>query len=63
MEFYTLKEVAQYLRVHTRTILRWLEKGELQGYKLGIGKTSLWRISKTEVEQFLKRTVEKSDAK
>jgi len=55
MEFLTKEEVAKYLRVHPRTIERWLKSGELKGYKLGRGKTSLWRISKSELEKYLKK--------
>ncbi len=53
MEFLTREEVAKYFRVHPRTIERWLKSGELKGYKLGKGKTSLWRIPKGEVKRFL----------
>ena len=55
MEFLTLDEVAKELRVHKRTILRWLKSGALKGYKLGEGKTSLLRIPKTEVNKFLEK--------
>lgn len=55
MEFLTLEEVAKELRVHKRTILRWLKIGALKGYKLGDGKTSLLRIPKTEVNTFLEK--------
>lgn len=53
MVFLTLEEVAKEFRVHRRTIMRWLKSGELKGYKLGKGKTSLLRIPKTEVDRFL----------
>jgi excisionase family DNA binding protein len=55
MEFYTKDEVAKYLRVHPRTIERWLMSGSLKGYKLGKEKTSIWRIDKKEVEKFLEK--------
>jgi excisionase family DNA binding protein len=55
MELYTLEEVAKELRVNPRTIMRWLKNGQLKGYKLGGGKTSLLRISKTEVNKFLEK--------
>lgn len=55
MEFLTLEEVAKELRVHKRTILRWLKSGSLKGYKLGDGKTSLLRIPKTEINKFLEK--------
>ena len=53
MEFYTLNEVAKYLRVHPRSIERWLTDGRLKGYKLGNSRTSVWRIRKNEVERFI----------
>ena len=49
----TRDEVAKYFRVHARTVERWLRAGSLKGYKLGEGKTALWRISTKEVEAFL----------
>jgi excisionase family DNA binding protein len=53
MEFYTKQEVAKLLRVHERTVARWIDSGQLKGYKLGKGKTALLRIPKKEVEKFL----------
>jgi excisionase family DNA binding protein len=55
MEYYTRNEVAAHFRVHPRTVERWLKEGSLKGYKLGDGKTSLWRISKAEIKRFLER--------
>jgi excisionase family DNA binding protein len=55
MEFLTKEEVAKELRVHQRTVERWLKKGLLKGYKLGKGKTSLWRISRSEFKKFLNK--------
>ncbi len=54
MTFWTKEEVAKYLRVNSRTVERWLHSGYLEGYKLGDGRTALWRISDTEVKRFLK---------
>lgn len=53
MDFFTLEQAAQYFGVHKRTVLRWLEKGSLKGYKLGEGRTALLRIPKSEVKKFL----------
>lgn len=53
MEFLTRNEVAKHLRVHPRTVERWLKGGSLRGYKLGKGRTSLWRIPKGELKKFL----------
>ena len=55
MEFLTNDEVAKNLRVHPRTVDRWLKRGMLRGYKLGKGKTALWRISKSEFKIFLEK--------
>ena len=55
MEFLTREEVAKYFRVHIRTVERWLRSGALKGYKLGSGKTALWRIPKAEVTKFLEK--------
>ena len=53
MEYYTRNEVAKHFRVHPRTVERWLKNGNLKGYKLGKGKTSVWRISKNQIKSFL----------
>jgi excisionase family DNA binding protein len=55
MTFLTREEVATYLRVHPRTVERWLKSGSLKGYKLGKEKTSLWRIPENEVNKFLEK--------
>jgi len=55
MEFLTNDEVAKSLRVHPRTVDRWLKRGMLKAYKLGKGKTALWRIPKNEFMKFLEK--------
>ena len=55
MEFCTREEVARYLRVHIRTVERWLGNKSLKGYKLGSGRTAVWRIPKHEVQAFLRK--------
>lgn len=59
MEFLTRSEVAKYFRVHDRTVERWLVSGNLKGYKLGTGKTALWRIPKSEIKKFLEKSKQK----
>jgi excisionase family DNA binding protein len=59
MEFLTRKEVAKYFRVSERTIDRWIVNRSLKGYKLGKGKTALWRIPKSEIKKFLDRSLSK----
>jgi excisionase family DNA binding protein len=51
----TKEEIAEILRVHPRTVERWLGRGILHGYKLGKGRTALWRIPQEEFEKFLKK--------
>ena len=55
MEFMTRKEVADFFRVSERTIDRWIQSRALKGYKLGSGKTALWRIPKAEVKKFMEK--------
>ncbi|MEI7720264.1 MAG: helix-turn-helix domain-containing protein [bacterium] len=55
MKFMTREEVAKYLRVHPRTVERWLRIKSLKGFKLGEGKTALWRIPEAEVKKFLEK--------
>ena len=43
------KEVAQLLKVHQRTIVRWAEQGKLPGFKLG----DLWRFRRQAIEDFI----------
>jgi excisionase family DNA binding protein len=57
MEFYTQEEVAIMLRVHVKTVGRWLKQGDLKGYKLGKGKTASIRIDKEEVDKFIKNSL------
>lgn len=47
---YTTKEVAELMRVHPLTVIRWIKAGKLQGLRVGGGK-SHYRISKAEVER------------
>ena len=44
--------VAERLAVSPATVRIWLRKGTLKGIKVGGGK--LWRISESEIEEFIK---------
>jgi excisionase family DNA binding protein len=48
--YYPIAGVADALNVSTKTIYRWIESGELVAHKFG----RQWRISKTDLETFLK---------
>ncbi len=47
MEYKTVKEASNKLRVHQNTMLRWLNNGTVKGIKFG----KLWRIPDTEIER------------
>ena len=49
MKFYTAQDVANLLKVHQRTVTRWIHKGDLVGIKVG----QRWRISDEDLEKFL----------
>jgi len=46
----TIKEVADYLRVSERSVLRYIEAGRLKAIKVGY-----WRVSEKELQNFIKR--------
>jgi excisionase family DNA binding protein len=50
----TIKEVAQMLRVSSRTIIRYIESGKLKASKIGV-----WRIKESDVHLFLEETSNK----
>jgi len=47
----TLKEVAKYLRVSERSVLRYIEAGRLTASKVG-----WWRIKQSDLNKFLRET-------
>ena len=50
----TIEEVADILRVSTRTIVRYIESGKLKASKIGV-----WRIKESDVHLFLEETSNK----
>jgi excisionase family DNA binding protein len=46
--FYTVKEVAEVLRVHQRTIFRYIKNKKLKAVKIGH-----WRIKKEDFDKFV----------
>ncbi len=50
MNIYTVKEVAEMLKLSEETIRRYLRSGKLKGITLG----SSWRITQESLDQFLK---------
>lgn len=49
----TAAEAAQYLRVKTRTILKWAKQGRIPGHPLSGSKRITWRFLKTELDAML----------
>jgi len=47
----TIKEVANYLRVSERSVLRYIEAERLKASKVG-----WWRIKQSDLDDFLKKT-------
>lgn len=51
---YTVKEVAERLRLHPQTVREWLRDGTLVGVRLG-GTKAGWRISSGAVDDLYRR--------
>ena len=49
IKFFTISEVAECLNVSTRTIRRWIERGELVAHHFGAAP----RIAETDLRAFL----------
>ena len=43
-------EVSEFLRVHPKTVSKWLSEGKIKGVKVG----REWRIPRSEIEKILK---------
>lgn len=50
-KLFTIEEVAKILRVHTRTVTRYIEAGKLKASKIGV-----WRIKESDLNSFLDKT-------
>lgn len=50
-KLFTIEEVAKILRVHTRTVTRYIEAGKLRASKIGV-----WRIKQSDLNAFLEKT-------
>ena len=52
----TPAQVGERLQIDERTVTRWLRGGYLRGFKLG----KEWRISPTDLEEFMERHANKA---
>lgn len=52
----TIKEVAKYLKVSERSVLRYIEASRLRASRIG-----QWRIKKSDLEKFLKENSNEKD--
>lgn len=50
---YTPEEIAQGLKVSKLAVYKWLQKGDLKGFKAG----KMWRVTREELEAFLKHPI------
>jgi acetyl-CoA synthetase len=48
---WTIAEVAEKLKVTTKTVRQWLQRGQMRGIKAG----KLWRVPESAVDEFLQR--------
>lgn len=55
MQLFNPKQVAERLGVSSRSVLRWIQSGKLEGQKLGERQ---YRVSKDALEKFLDNTKE-----
>ena len=54
----TIEEVAEILRVSTRTVIRYIDSGKLKASKIGV-----WRIKQSDVDVFLEKTSNLNNSK
>lgn len=47
---FNVEEVAEFFRVHPKTISKWLADGKIKGAKVG----REWRIPRSEIKRILK---------
>lgn len=58
-ELLTTEEAALLLKIHPKTLVRWLEAGRIVGaMKLG----RQWRITRDDIQRLLKTVPEKKEA-
>lgn len=56
-QYYTIKEVAEILKVAYLTVYRWVKDGKIQAYKIG----KEYRIKKADLDNFVESSKYKTD--
>ncbi|RLC39045.1 DNA-binding protein [Candidatus Falkowbacteria bacterium] len=51
-DIYTIKEVAKLLKVHERTVYRWIDSGDLRVARLG---RKTYRVFESDLKSFVKK--------
>ena len=51
-EILTVEEVAALLKIHPKTVYKFLKANELQGYRFG----RLWRFKKSDIMKLLEKS-------
>ena len=54
-EIVEVKEVANRLKVSTRTVIRLAERGELVAFKIG----DLWRFRRSDVDNYIQQQIQR----
>jgi len=49
----TADEAAEYLKVKTRSLLRWVREGKIRGYALSGTRRRIWRFLKSDLDAAL----------
>jgi excisionase family DNA binding protein len=50
--WYTPEEISETLKVHKRTVLRWIASGSLRGYRFG-GQSGSLRVTEADLLKFI----------
>lgn len=58
-QYYTIKEVAEILKVAYLTVYRWVKDGKIEAYQLG----KEYRIKKDDLDKFMESSKYKTENK